>query len=209
MKTLTSKPTLINVVEALREDIFSNLNCHAIGKIQEFDPSTQLATVSIEYNRAVENNEDTYERVDYPNLSGVPVLFNKCFRYPIKTGDYCILLFNDRDIDNWVSTRSKTRLASERKHSFSDAIAIVGLSPIDDFSSNRVEMVNGSTKISMNEKIKIMNASADLFSILNGVLDILSTLTTTNCVVGSPVAISPAQATQIISYKAQLALLLE
>jgi hypothetical protein len=214
---ITSPPTLINVVNALREDIFSSLQCHAVGKIEEFNELEQIATVSIEYQRQVENNPDTFERADYPNLIDIPVIVlgggNGSIRFPIKAGDNCLVLFNDRDLDGWFTTGSKGPLSSDRKHSFCDGVALVGIRSMadsfDDYDPDRTELVHNKLKVSLKDKLRIKNDASDLYAILDGVLGILSALQTTNAVPGSPSFISPAQASQVTLFKTQLSLLME
>jgi hypothetical protein len=71
--------------------------------------------------------------VEYPVLVDCPYFVlqggGAYIDMPISAGDYCLVLFNDRDIDNWWSTANVADPASTRKHSFSDAIALVGLNP--------------------------------------------------------------------------------
>ena len=193
MTTITSQPTLINVVNALKEDIFSSLNCHAVGKIESFNELEQTAIVSIEYHRQVENKPDTYGLKDYPNLIDIPVMVFGgglgSIRFPIKSGDNCLVLFNDRDIDGWFTSGSKAPLSSERKHSFSDGIAIVGLRSMadnfDDYSADRTELVHDKTKISIENKVRIKNDLANLFDVIDGLFTQLASLTP---VTGMPVA---------------------
>lgn len=182
--SIKSEPTLQTVIDLLRENIFSSLNCHAIGVIKSFDASTQRAYVEVAYSRKVENKADAQERIDYPALVDVPVIClgggQGSIRFPISEGDNCILLFNDRDIDNFLESDSFNQLASDRKHSFSDAIALVGIrnkaNKLTDYTSDRTELVHDSAKISMKQKIRIKNASSDLHTVLSDIMTILTTI---------------------------------
>ena len=184
MKNLTSVPSWGDIFEAFREEIFSNLNCHAIGKIESFDSSNQTANVSILYKRRVENDDTTSERVDYPALIGVPVIIlgggKGSLRFPISSGDECLVLFNDRDIDNWFVSGVKNPLSSDRKHSFSDAVAIVGLhssaNSLSDYDSERTELIHGETVVSLKDKIRIKNQTQSLFTIIDGLFEQLNAL---------------------------------
>lgn len=181
---LTSEPSLINLVEAIRENIFSTLNCHAIGKIESFDSANQTANISILYQRKVENFEETNLRDDYPLLIDVPLIVlgggKGSIRFPIETGDNCILFFNDRDIDNWYSSGAKTPLASNRKHSFSDALALIGpkslANTFSDYDKTRTEFVHDKTKISLSDKIRIKNQTQNLYDIIDGLFTQLGAL---------------------------------
>ena len=181
---LTSEPSLINLVEAIRENIFSTLNCHAIGKIESFDSVNQTANISILYQRKVENFEETNSREDYPLLIDVPLIVlgggKGSIRFPIETGDNCILFFNDRDIDNWYSSGAKTPLASNRKHSFSDALALIGpkslANTFSDYDKNRTELVHDKTQVSLSDKIRIKNQTQNLYDIIDGLFTQLGAL---------------------------------
>jgi len=176
MKKLTNIPTLADILEVHREEIFSNLNCHAVGKIEQFNHLEQTAIVSIDYQRRVENIEATYERSDYKNLIDIPVIVvgggNGSLRFPIKAGDNCLVFFNDRDIDNWFTSGSKSPLASDRKHSFSDGVALVGLRSmadnLDDYDPDRTELVHDKTVISLEDKIRIKNLTSNMFDVIDG-----------------------------------------
>lgn len=205
-KTLTSIPTLADIFEAHRNEIFSNLNCHAVGRIEDFNSDDQTATISVEYNRRVENIKSTQERIDYPNLVGVPLIIvgggNGSLRFPVSVGDNCLLFFNDRDLDNWVTSGNKCPLASDRKHSFSDAIALVGLRSMadsfDDYLTDRTELVHSDTKISLSDKIRIKNQTQSLFSIVDGLFEQLAALVPNT---GIPVANKTAIAALRIQFQ--------
>jgi len=218
MNKIPSNPSLQIVLELLKKDIFSSLHCHAIGKIESFDATNQTAKISIDYSRLSVNDENmTSNKKEYPVLAECPVIVlgggKGSLRFPIKTGDSCLVLFNDRDIDNWFTGGSKSVLNSDRMHSFSDAIAIVGVrslaNSLKEYSTEKVELVNDKTKISLGEKVKIVNQTQNLFTILDGVLGILAAFTSTNAVPGSPVALSPAQVAQVNAFKTQLGQLME
>ena len=184
MRKMTSEPTLMNVVEAIREDIFSNLNCHAIGVIESFDSTLQTANISIAYQKKIENIPETSLRPDYPMMVDVPLIImgggNGSLRFPISVGDSCIVFYNDRDIDNWFASGSKTPLGSNRKHSFSDALALIGprslADTLNDYSNDRTELVHSETKISLSDKIRIKNQTQNLYDIINGLFTQLGAL---------------------------------
>jgi hypothetical protein len=118
----------------LKADIFSTLNCIKIGKISKFDKATQSAEIELTIKAQVED-----QVIPYPVLVDCPVVFlqggGAFIEFPIKAGDYCLVFFNDRDIDDWWTSENVTVPRSARKHSLSDGIALVGLnaknSPLD------------------------------------------------------------------------------
>ena len=70
------------------------------------------------------------ETASYPLLVDCPCFIlqggGAFIEMPIQKGDECIILFNDRDIDNWFNGTTKEP-NSNRKHTLSDGIAIVGI----------------------------------------------------------------------------------
>ena len=46
---------------------------------------------------------------------------------PIAVGDDCLLIFNERCLDNWYAGNYNVKALEERKHDYSDAIAFVGV----------------------------------------------------------------------------------
>lgn len=132
---ISADPELKDVLSLFRRDIFLNLNCHAIGKIQLFNPLNQTATVSINYLKTflVPDITGVYvnKMVSYPLLGTCPVIClgggNTAMTFPITTGDDCLVFFNDRDMDNWYSGSSTSGVNTPRMHSISDAIVLVGL----------------------------------------------------------------------------------
>ena len=209
-------PTWADILESLRYGIFADLNCHEVGIIQEIDYDTQTASIKVAHQRIVENMSSTNERTDYPILKGVPLIVvgggKGSLRFPIAVGDSCLLFFNDKDLDNWAVTGSIGPLASDRKHSFSDAIALVGLrslaGPLVDYSPNRTELVHDSTVISLGDKVRIENATKSLFTVLDSLVDIVNVLSNGVGVVPSN-PIYPGLSAQVLALKAELAQLLE
>lgn len=234
MNKFSTEPTLKLALELLKKDVFSSLNCHAIGKIEEFDSTKQTASVSINYSIKSINSSKINPRKDYPLLPDCPVVIlsggKASLRFPIKAGDPCLVLFNDRDMDNWFAGSSQSLLSTDRQHSLADAIVLVGIrslaQSIDDYDPDKTELVHdtdkklsisddkalmkkGGGEIYIGTRACIKNDAANLFQILDGTLAIIQSLITTPCVIGNPVTISPAQAAQIAALKTQLGLLME
>ena len=94
-------PDLEDLLKQHKNEIFATMNCIQIGKISSFDTSTQSAQVELQVKRRI-SGETT---IDYPLLIDVPVIVvqgsGAYIEMPINEGDYCLVLFNDRDIDNW------------------------------------------------------------------------------------------------------------
>jgi hypothetical protein len=120
-------PDLDDVLELKAQEIFSRLNCVQIGKIEKVN-SNQTVSIQIQVKR---KNLDKV--VDYPLLVDCPYFVlqggGAYLDIPITIGDYCLILFNDRDIDNWFKNGAIAETRTKRKHSLSDGFALVGINP--------------------------------------------------------------------------------
>lgn len=163
---------LMDVLNMFGKQLKLALNCHHIGTIQSFDSATQTAKVKISYKKTYlkRNPKGVYnlEAADYPIMADVPVLFlgggeTGALTFPVQAGDECLLLFNDRDIDNWYSGNSNAPPSSSRLHSFSDGIALVGMrsktKAISDFDADAVSLRFGDNKILVKESEVIVQLS--------------------------------------------------
>ena len=120
-----------DVTRELRRQIFTELNCVAIGEIESFDQPTQSAKIRLAYKRRINGRV-----IDYPVLLDCPVVLlqggGAYITFPVKAGDSCLVLFCDRDIDRYWVDGTIAAPDSPRKHSLSDGIALVGLNKRDE-----------------------------------------------------------------------------
>ena len=186
--TSLTNPTMVTMLTALKNNIFNDLNCHHIGVIDSFNAENQTVAISMAYKART-----TFELLnkqpmnDFPPQFECPVVIYSggpaSLTMPITKGDYCLLFFNDVDIDNWYTAGSDVTLNSRRKHSYSDAIALVGLNPkissLENYSADRAEFKYNDTMVSLKEKIRIKNQNKNLLTILNSFVSKLSTLSMT------------------------------
>lgn len=227
------KPTLKDLLDLHKKDIFLNLNCHAIGTIQSFDPATLTAKVTINYKKTYLSSGDaapTY--VEYPILTDCPVVILSGglsqLTFPIAIGDECLVIFNDRDIDNWHSSGQIGPVDTIRMHSMSDAIALVGvrsvLKPIIPYDNIRASLSYGTTTVGVGPAlVKIANATTTLNTLLQTLIVEIQTLvsltaaiTVTGITPGPSASGPPASAAAIAAVgvslgvtATQIALLLE
>jgi hypothetical protein len=100
---------------------------------------------------------DQYKQVPYPVLADCPVMFLgggvSSLRLPVAKGDPCLVLFNDRDLDNWFTSGNQVMPNSGRSHSLSDGLVIVGFrnkaNVLKNFSPDNAELVLGDFKLSL------------------------------------------------------------
>jgi hypothetical protein len=226
-------PSLKDYADLLKKDIMLNTNCHHLATVESFNPLTQTATATINYKKTYFKpvlGTDVYEPylVDYPVLIDSPVIFPGggigAITFPVSKGDECLVLFNDRDIDNWFNGSSSSPVATPRLHSFSDALILVGVrslaNVITNFSSNNIELrtKSGLSKVAVNEseimidvgvagiqltvssegKIKITNPNGEFIASL---LQLLQTAFTITMLGNQPLVFDPVTLAIVESFK--------
>ncbi len=213
-------PSMSDLLNLFKKDLLINLNCHHVGIIQEFYPDDQTASVTIAYKKTIfEPDKVTgiYNPVlvNYPLISQMPVIVlgggTASLTFPISPGDECLVLFNDRDIDNWFSSGQVGPVATPRLHSFTDGVALVGLrslkSSLKTYSDEYATLQNGPMGVGVSaELVKIYNATTTLGQLLQNIITQISTLAETPAVPGNP--INPAVATALAAIATQLSELL-
>ena len=85
--------------------------------------------------------------------------------FPIAKGDECLVLFNDRDMDNWFTGGGGGAVATPRLHSFADGIILVGLRSLGNVLQN-VDGVRATLRGSKDGQT-IVGVGATLIKIAN------------------------------------------
>ncbi len=206
MSKQNGQPTLSDFVDARIQIAMAAMNCVGLGTIQSFDAATQTATVTMNYKRLLKdaamapNNIDTIDVIaEYPQLIKCPVMITNgggaALTFPIATGDPCIVLFNDRDIDNWVLTgNTASPPNSARLHNLSDAIALVGIKSnaklISGYDGTNVKLVFGGGYVSIDPTGNIKIESTGTIEVNStGAMNVQSSGVLT--IKGSQVSINP------------------
>ncbi len=192
---LPVEPDLKTVLDETKRETFISMSCVHLGIIDTFNSAEQTATVKIAYNYYFNG-----VALSYPVLMDCPVVVlgdkSKRIEVPISPGDECLVLFNDRDIDNFITSGQITTTATERMHAFTDGIVLVGIhstkNKITDFDNTRVSLRNGSTRVSAGvSKVKIENASKNLLGVVNALVDLVDTLNTKLTIFATTAATDP------------------
>lgn len=169
------------LLDELKRDIFTNINCINIGQIESFDPSNQSASIKI-LLKSIESIDTKGVRKlkEKPVILQCPCMIlsggGSHLTFPITKGDECIVLFNDREIDNWFKLGGTQTPTTLRKHDLSDAFAIVGISSVvsslQDYFSNGVRLAfDSSSKIEFSQGKAELTAATNIINgneILNG-----------------------------------------
>lgn len=188
--TNTTNPSLLDLLNMNTKGMKLDLNCHHIGTVQEFDATKQTAKVTINYKQTVQQldpDSKIYKPVllDYPILADCPVVFlgggSGALTFPVAKGDECLVLFNDRDMDNWFSGSNNGQPATNRTHSFSDGLILVGIRSmgniLSDFDTARVVLRNGTTIVGVGASlIKLANNQYTLNNLLQELINEIKSL---------------------------------
>lgn len=219
---IPSEVTLADALSLHKKESYLNLSCHHMGTIQSFDSSNQTASVSINYKKTFfQFNGDTgvYDNVltDYPIIPEAPVIClgggTTSLTFPIQAGDECLVLFNDRDFDNWFTGGSGSPNSTARLHSFADALVIVGIRSLphalSGYDSSRAVLQNGTTLVGVGSSlVKIANVTTTLNTLLQSLITDLQTLVTqTAAITVSSFGAPPNNAAAIAAVGAQLSAL--
>ncbi len=177
-------PSQTTILDELKKSIFTNLNCVNIGTIESFDSSDQTASIQLSIKSIESISPDgTRTLKDRALLEKCPCVVlsggDSYLTFPIKKGDSCIVLFNDRQIDNWFTSGDGSAPdVVLRKHDLSDGLAIVGirnlLNKIPDYLEDGARLrFDESSKIEITEN-KIESTAAD--STQNGNMEVTEDL---------------------------------
>jgi uncharacterized protein YbaR (Trm112 family)/ACT domain-containing protein len=199
----STQPELKTLLDQMKRQTMLAINCVQIGTIQQYKPATNTAKVKINFQIKMPNDAI----IEYPILDDCPVFtlsggtsFVSC---PIAVGDNCLVLFNDRNIDNWYLTGAVTTHANNRSHSIADGIVLVGLNPI---SSPKVTPLNSVCVNGGSKKVSIKNTATDLKTVLSALIDAISAITV---VTGGVTSTVPVNIAVFTALKATLATLLD
>jgi hypothetical protein len=214
MEPASASPGISELIEIAIDRVLMDVHTSAPGTIVSYNPSTQIATVQPSFQRNIGGTLYTL-----PEIADVPVCFPRTktawLKFPLQAGDNVQLHFMERSLDAWLQNGGTVDPGMPRKFSLSDCVAVPGLEPISDaFTANTpatsLELALGESFFEINEAglIRVKNPATDLLTVLKSVLNHLIGLSTINCVVGSPVTLSPATILQLNQDIANLSALL-
>lgn len=206
-----------DLLDLVKKDIKLDINCHGIATVQEFDSVKLVVKATMNYSQTYyqQNLDGSTAPIqkDYPILVDCPVIIlgggNCSLTFPIQKGDECLILFNDRDIDNWAKGARSGPVASNRLHSFSDGIALVGFIKPSVYDAVRTVLRNGDTYIGVSStKVKIANGTTTLNTLLGQLINAIKAITTLNSDLTTG-AVSAASQANLTSIATQIGGLLE
>jgi hypothetical protein len=185
--TVNQPKDLRALFDDVKAEMSYSLNCHMLGQIVAYNPATGKSSVRLSTLRVLGDKE-----VPYPILTDCPTFVmaggrSAYFTVPIQPGDHCLVLFHDRDIDNWDLTGGTVPANTARAHDLSDGLVLVGFRPaasplIPAPSATDTVMRNGIGKIAIDTsgKIDISNNFAGMLDAVNTLCTALTTWVDTN-----------------------------
>ena len=160
MNKQTNPGGLNDLLNDFKNEIMHDLNCVQIGIVQEFYPENQTADVQIALKHVINVSPDgTQTLKERPLLIRCPVMVltggAARITMPITKGDTCIILFNDREIDNWFDIGGVQVPTTIRAHDLSDGICIVGIrntqNAIASYFMGGIEVAHGGGSIQVTD----------------------------------------------------------
>lgn len=126
--SITGNPNIIQIMEGIVQRTGYELNCMRVGIVQAFYPDDLTVDVLIANKKTLGLNPDGTQNVkDFPLIRAKIVYSSPFITFPINTGDECILLFSDREIESWFINGEINPEGYSRIHAFTDAVAIFGI----------------------------------------------------------------------------------
>jgi hypothetical protein len=174
VKTIGPKcePTLNYLLADVQRQTALAINCVQIGTIVKYHAENNTAKVKINFKALMKNGQE----VKYPVLDDCPVFVisggDSSLSMPIAADDTCLVLFSDRNIDDWYLTGNIKIPADNRIHSIADGIVLVGIRSLADLKVYpSIPTLDGGSK-----KIAIKNDDTDLKTLMTSLNTTLNDL---------------------------------
>ena len=188
-----------------QDAIMSRLNVHNIGRIIEFDKNTQTCTVELMILKQFND-----QIITPAPITQVPLIIlgsgGGHITLPNPVGTICLLLFLDRNSDNFMETGEAYAPETSRMHDFTDCVALTtfktAINPIENYDENAITIFNDglieevrkisfikvypniiqiqtadSANITLNDKVSISNTSQNLGTLIQSLITAIKDLT--------------------------------
>lgn len=154
---------------AIQEAISAGIRVAMPGIVVSFDSDAVTAVIQPAIKGYEPDANGNQISISMPQLVDVPVTFPRgggvTLTFPVKPGDECELIFNDRCIDFWWQSGGEQEPVHPRQHHIGDAVAFLGpmsqAKKISGISTSAAQLRSddGSTFFELNpstQKIKIV-----------------------------------------------------
>jgi hypothetical protein len=139
-----------DLLEQAITDRLIDVNTSFLARVESFDASSQTLDATPMQYRALPDGSGNWIPEALPKLGNVPVIFPRCgeffISFPIKKGDFVVILCAQRNLSVWRSTGNAGDPGDLGMHTLDGAMAIPGLFPDNGKLSNvsTDDMVLGS-----------------------------------------------------------------
>lgn len=138
-------PTDADMISAAIESALIDVHVALPGQVQTYDAATQTATIELQVQRVLPQGIN-FVTESLPVLENVPVVFPRsasfAVTFPIATGDYGQVQFNEMSIDQWRSKGEDTSPGDIGRHTLSGGVFVPGLNPNDSALSDAAHASN-------------------------------------------------------------------
>lgn len=124
-------PDFRTILAALGLETSKQINCARVGIVQSFNGANATAVVQLAQQQVISVSPAGLRTLESISpLLQVPVYTlgggGVTVTFPIAAGDECLVIFNDRELDNWLLNGGITTPSTPRIHDFSDGLCFVG-----------------------------------------------------------------------------------
>lgn len=183
-------PDLVEVLNNLKDGIMNDINCVRTCSVVEYDPANQRASVQITIKQVIREEPNGVKvSQDLPILLDCPVMVlgggGSYISHPVNQGDTGIVLFNDKDMDDWIIAGGQQEPNTYRKHDLSDGLVILGFRPnpstLQGVENDKIQ-VQYSTTVYIHLETDQIVSEAPLWDhdgdlLIRGGLQVLGTIT--------------------------------
>ncbi len=142
-------PSLSELLKQVLDFRLQDVHVALPGSVQKVDMATQTVDVLPEIKRVLEDEDGNTKEESMPILPNIPLVFPRAGGYfltlPVAVGDKVLILFCEKDLDQWRAKGRETAPDDLRMHSTAGAVAIAGvyptMSPI--LTTNSTDMILG------------------------------------------------------------------
>ncbi len=134
MKKSIVPPDLPTILNKKQQETMRKINCIQVGRLEKINDN-QTCEISLQLQvRVNDAKSPTKDKVvDMPLLVDCPYVVlsggKSYIDMPVQKGDFCLVLFNDTNIDLWWSNGQVGEPVNNRRHNIADGIALIGISP--------------------------------------------------------------------------------
>ena len=130
----TRSPTSAEVLRQAIEYYLQDTHTMLPGKVEAYNPSDQRATIKPLIKRRLMAQDGSELEEELPILPDVPIMFPRIGKFimtlPVEVGDFVMVLFCERSIDNYLAGDGEDTDPDEfRMHDITDAVALPGFTP--------------------------------------------------------------------------------